>query len=241
MSAMQEMIEIGNKIEMELLVDGKPVADKKKRRNLLCRIMDLPGVPVIRITMPFYEGRIVPLAIGDQYQVTVLSQKGIYTCPCIVVRRLKEGNLFLADVEMQSGFQKVQRREFFRHECRIPARYRIVTDESEELSEVELEEQDWKKGVILDISGGGARLISEYKEEAKQLVQIRFPMTVEGAKKECFQYGNLLTSLPNTNNKILFEQRIEFERISDKEREIIIRYIFDEERKRISKEKGLDS
>lgn len=238
---MQEIIAVGNKIEMELLVNGEPITDKEKRRTLLCRIMDLPGVSLIRVTMPFHEGRIVPLAIGDQYQVTVLSQKGIYSCPCVVVRRLKEGNLFLADMEMQAALKKVQRREFFRHECRLPAQYRIVANAEEELSEAELESQEWKKGVILDISGGGVRLISEYKEEAKQLIQVRFPMTVEGEKKECFQYGQLLTSIPNTNNKILYEQRIEFERIGDKEREVIIRYIFDEERKRISKEKGLNS
>jgi c-di-GMP-binding flagellar brake protein YcgR len=97
----------------------------------------------------------------------------------------------------------------------------------------------WKKGVLLDISGGGVRMVSEYQEEPGCPIQLRFSIIVDGMNEEVIQYGKLIASAPNRNNNILYEQRVEFEQIDDKEREKIIRFIFDEERKKISKEKGL--
>lgn len=237
---MQQIITIGDKVDMELLIDGHLETDDDRRRVLSCRVMDLPGFNLVRITMPFYEGRIVPLAVGDQYMMNVYAQKGIYGSRFVVVQRMKEGNVFLVDMEIQEPLKKVQRREFFRHNCRIPASYSMMTlDDIAPFSLEELEDMDWKKGVLLDISGGGVKMVSEYRENIHLLVLLRFPITVDGVTEEIIQYGRLIASTPNKNNKILFEQRIEFEHIGDKEREKIIRFIFDEERKKISKEKGI--
>lgn len=237
---MQEIITVGNKIDMEILINGEVVADLDKRRALSCKVMDLPDGNLVRISMPFYEGRIVPLAVGDQYLMNIFSEKGIYASRFVVVNRLKEGNLFLADMEMQEPLQKVQRREYFRLSCRLTATYRMVpAEEQKELTWEELDELEWKKGVILDISGGGVRMVSEFHEDTNLFIQIRFPLVLDGGYQEFLQYGRIIASVPNRKNPMLFEQRVEFDRIGKQEREQIIRYIFDEERKKISKEKGL--
>lgn len=237
---MQQIIAVGDKVDMEILIRGQLQTDDDKRRVLSCRVMDLPGTNIVRISMPFHEGRIVPLSIGDQYAMNVYAKKGIYGSRYVVVNRLKEGNIFLADMEMQEPLKKVQRREFFRHDCRMPASYRMVPiDEKEHLSPEELECVEWKKGVILDISGGGLRMVSEYQEDTSLLIQVRFSITYEDRIEDVIEYGKLLTSVQCQNSKMLYEQRVEFEQIEDKEREKIIHFIFDEERKKISKEKGL--
>ncbi len=237
---MQEIITIGNKVDMEALVHGNVEKDESKRRVLSCRVMDIPSDSIVRISMPFHEGRIVPLSVGDQYQMTIFSDRGIYASQFVVVHRLKEGNLFLADMEMQRPLKKVQRREFFRHDCRIPASYRMISEKEELGLEEEDSPIDWKKGVILDISGGGLRMVSEHHETANQIIQIRFILELEGELREFIEFGKLIASIRRENVANLYEQRVEFEQIGDKDREQIIRYIFDEERKKISRDKGLN-
>ena len=65
-------------------------------------------------------------------------------------------------------------------------------------------------------------------------------LVIDGKQQEFLLYGRMIASEPKKERPDIFEQRIEFEHIGERERELIIRYIFSEERKKISKEKGLD-
>lgn len=237
---MQEIISIGNKIDMEVLIDGETEKDLQKRRVLYSRLMDIPSDNILRISMPFHEKRLVPLSVGDQYLLYIYADKGIYAGRFVVINRLKEGNIFLADMEAQDTLKKVQRREYFRYDCRLPAQYRIISEEEQwKLTRETPDELDWKKGVIIDISGGGVKIVSEFREQANSLLQIHFQLMSESVRQNFVIYGRLIASLPNRERPNLIEQRIAFEQITEQEREQIIRYIFDEERKRLSKEKGL--
>lgn len=235
---MEEIISVGNKVDMEILHDGQLETDEEKRRILCCRVMDMPDYHIVRISMPFYEGRIVPLAVGDQYVMNFYAEKGIYGSRFVVINRLKEGNLFLADMEIQEPLHKIQRREFFRHNCRIPATYHMISPEELNDTSFDAESIEWKKSVLLDISGGGVRMVSEFQENTDLPMQLRFPIEVNGIQEEVTLFGKLVATYQNENNKILYEQRVEFENLDDKEREKIIHFIFEEERKKISKEKG---
>lgn len=236
---MEEIISVGNKVEMEILQNGQFETEEDRRRVLCCRVMDFPNDNLVRISMPFYEGRIVPLAVGDQYRMNFYAEKGIFGSRFVVVNRLKEGNLFLADMELQEPLQKIQRREFFRHSCRIPAVYHMISPEELDTASMDgTDSLDWKKGVLLDISGGGVRMVSEYQENTDYLMQLRFPIIVDNMEQEVTLVGRLVAAYQNETNKILYEQRVEFENLDDKEREKIIHFIFEEERKKISKEKG---
>ena len=238
---MQNIISIGDKLDMEQLFYGEPETDPQRRRVFNCRIMDMPAEAVLRITMPFYEGRLVPLEIGVQYRISTYAQKGIYEGEFVVINRFKDGNLFLADMELQGSLKKVQRREYYRYGCRLEAMYRLITSgETIEIIPEEIELQEWKKAVILDISGGGIRMVSEHKETTPVLIQMRFTLPIQNQMQEFLPYGNLLSSAPNVNNPLIQEYHVMFARLGDREREQIIRYIFEDERRRILKNKGLE-
>ena len=240
MLQMQDVLSVGNKVDMERLIRGELEIDESKRRVLSCRVMDLPKRDVLRISMPFHEGRMVPLDVGDQYMMNIYADKGIYGSRFVVISRMKDGNLFMADMEIQDQLKKIQRREYFRHNCRIPAKYHMITpEERDSFDPSALLETDWKKGILLDISGGGVRMVSEFHEDISNPIVLLFQMDVSGVVENMLLYGRLLASYQTANNRVLFEQRVEFEHIDDKIREKIIKFIFDEERKKISKEKGL--
>lgn len=239
MVQIHDVISVGNKVDMERLINGELEIDESKRRVLSCRVMDLPKPNIIRISMPFYEGRMVPLEVGDQYMMNIYAEKGIYGSRFVVISRMKDGNVFLADMEMQDALKKIQRREYFRHNCRMPAQYYMISpEEMSSFDPGELPEEAWKKGIFLDISGGGVRMVSEYHEDIKNSIVLQFQIDTGNGIEHLTLYGRLLASYP-ANNRILYEQRVEFEHIEDKTREMLIKFIFDEERKKISKEKGL--
>ena len=236
---MQEVISIGNKIDMEILIDGEPESDVRRRRVLYSRLMDIPEDNILRISMPYHEKRLVPLSMGEQYLLYIYADKGIYSGRFVVINRLKEGNIYLADIEAQDTLKKVQRREYYRYDCRLSAGYRVVPEKEQwKLDREKPEEQEWKKSVIIDISGGGVKMVSEYQEAADSLLQIRFQLISENVRQNFVVFGRLIASLPNRERSNLIEQRIAFEQIAEQDREQIIRYIFDEERKRLAKEKG---
>lgn len=238
---MEEIISIGNRVDMELLIDGLVEQDSDRRRTLTSKVMDMPRPNQVRVAMPFYDGRMVPLSIGDQYLLYFLTEKGIYSSEFTVVERMRDGNLYMADMEMMKGLAKIQRREFFRHDCRINAGYRIVTEnEMDELTEDEYMEISWNPCVIRDISGGGVRMFSNTKEQAHQFIQLRMLLMINGEQKEFLPYGKLIHCEPNPNKPDQYELRVEYENMGERDRDQIIRYVFSEERKKIMKEKGLE-
>ena len=172
--------------------------------------------------------------------MNIYGKKGIVGSKFVVVGRMKEGNIFLADMELQQPLKKIQRREYFRHNSRIPANYHMISpEEALSFSTEDILRIPWKKGVFLNIVGGGVKMISDCIEEEEKPVLLQFQITYEGAIETMVVYGRMIESRQNPNNNLVYDHRIEFEHIEDKEREKIIHYIFDEERKKIPKERGM--
>jgi c-di-GMP-binding flagellar brake protein YcgR len=150
------------------------------------------------------------------------------------------------ELTQQSLFKKVQRREFFRLACNLPIEYRIIGDAERKLIEEgtpyqeESMNPEWKKGVILDLSGGGIRFVSNEKGQKDAFLQVRFEMPV-GDEDEIFcLYATLLRSEQNRNNTSLYDQRIMFWRLDYTLREKVVRSIFEIQRKKRSKATGND-
>ena len=89
-----------------------------------------------------------------------------------------------------------------------------------------------------DISGGGARFISRTQYPVGSEVMFRFSLFVSGKMNEYSLHGRVLFSQPMKNNPGAFEHRMQFIHIPRDDRESIIRYIFEEERKIRRREKG---
>lgn len=239
MRCVLEIITIGDKLELgkkENTLDEH----ERKQRVLSSRVLDMPQLNLIRIAMPFFEGRLVPLAVGEEYVICFYTKKGLYESKGVVVNRLKDGQVFMVDIELKTTLKKIQRREYFRHHCRLPALYRIVPlSEKTDLTQEQKNELVWTRGVIIDLSGGGMKLISERKEEREALLQVKFSININDENCSFLQYVKIVASVQNQNKPGLYEQRTEFVKMGKTEREQIISYIFQEERKIISKEKGL--
>ncbi len=233
-------ISIGNKLELVLL--DQIIKNEKNRKVYVSKIYDFINDNTLQIAMPIYEGKIVPLPLNEKYSACFYTDKGLLQCNVIVTARYKSGNLFFLEITMLGELTKVQRREFYRYQCLLDAKMRIVSDDEYETGipdDLSIPEEALEYPVkLLDVSGGGTRLASKHDIEKNEIVKVKFMVHVLGESMSFNLFARILGSTPMQGRRDLFEQRLEFMKITQEERDKIIRYIFESERMERKREIG---
>ncbi|MDE6419627.1 MAG: PilZ domain-containing protein, partial [Lachnospiraceae bacterium] len=93
-----------------------------------------------------------------------------------------------------------------------------------------------KHSIIVDISGGGLRFVANQKYDEVSLIYCKYYLTVNGMNKEYNLVGKILHVSEIEKQKGNFEHRVQYINIDSAEREEIIRYIFEEERKNLRRD-----
>lgn len=215
-----QSIKVGDKIELVSKTRNKDI------KKFYSQIQNFDDEGNITILAPIENSKIIPLSINKKHDTYIYTSRGLYNCETIVTGRKKSDNLYFIELKVLTKMKKFQRRQFYRLDCILTFLYKYD------------EEEEWKKGTILDISGGGLRFTShKMLEESNPIIcNIKLDcmdnndITMEGSVVS----SNILDF--DTNN---YEHRIEFNDITKEQREVIIKYIFDEQRKRRKKEKGM--
>lgn len=232
---------IGNKIELVLL--EQVIKNDKNKKVLVSKIYDFLADNMLQIAMPIYEGKIIPLEVGGKYSTCFYTDKGLLQCNVVVTSRYKKGNLFFLEVLMLGELTKVQRRAFYRYNCHIDSKIRMVSDNEfssgipDDIS-VSEDALEWQTAIVLDISGGGARIAQIKHLERNEVIKIKFSVNILDEVLSFNLFARILDSRPMANRHDLFEQRLEFMKISQEDRDRIIRYIFESERMDRAKEMG---
>ena len=94
------------------------------------------------------------------------------------------------------------------------------------------------ESTIVDISGGGVRFISDSQYDNDTLICMTYHLLVQGNEKMYELLGKVLSSSEIENRKDQYEHRVQFVNIDNLEREEIIRFIFEEERKSRQRARG---
>ena len=235
-------ISIGNKIELVMLDDI--IKNEKNKKVYVSKIFDILPGNKLQIAMPIYEGKIVPLSVSEKYSACFYTDKGLMQCNVIVTARYKEGHMFFLEVLILGQLEKVQRRQFYRYICKLGAKVRVVSDEEYEtgLPEVDVISEDdleWNEAKILDISGGGAKIYQRQFLDKNEIVKIKFVLAVEDFTFRFSLFARVLSSVHVQNHSEIVEQRLEFMKITKEERDNIIKYIFESERRNRAKEMGM--
>ena len=152
----------------------------------------------------------------------------------VVFRTRRSGDYLTID----DNFSKKSLKKYMIEE-KIPANERnsmMVLADGNHIIWVPDEEE--KRATILDISGGGARFVSEEKFEANQFVLMELELISDNMDKQYHIKGRIVGWKKLEYREPRYETRIEFIMEDNKVREDIIRYIFEEERKKRRNEKG---
>lgn len=240
MISIEDVLSIGNKIEMHEVNTSmrKKESDDELERVYVSQLLefDEDDEELVNIAMPIYEGKLIPLETGRKFDLFFYAQKGIYACAGEIVNRYKSNNIYILVVRLTSDLKKHQRRQYFRLETNLEVKYKVFTEEDEKYYRLmgkfsdEMEKRPYSAGVSIDISGGGIRFVARdsLKKTDKLLVFLNFP--INGIVGTCAAVARVIASNPSRGKDSVFENRIEFIDIKDNEREILIKYIFNEER-----------
>lgn len=246
---LRDILSIGDKIDIKRLDrNNKPVHNA---RTFVSQLIDFVDYDVLQIAAPIELGKIIILEVGENYNLCFYSEKGLYQCNCTVLSNHRDNNIIVTVVRVTGNLEKVQRRQYYRLECIHEIEYRIVTKEEEILDrKLHLEEyrnqeeraeirrrlsqldQAWIKGAITDISGGGARFSSSELHNKGDKIRIKLDILLQGQLKKMVLHADIIASNKIANRVGVYEHRVAFNDITQRDREDLIKYIFEQERKR---------
>lgn len=233
----------GNKIEMQAVERAKYIDDTEKKKVYQTQVCDILSEDQLEIYMPMEKSKLILLPVNAEYDMYFYTQAGLYQCFANVIDRYKSDNQFILLMELTSNLRKFQRREYYRLSCALEMNSRPL--EKEEVEVVErgtnylVPGLPLKRSVIVDISGGGIRFIGNYAYEPDSLVCCKYNLVVDGNAKEYTLIAKVLMVRELEDRPGVYEHRAQYINIDTAEREEIIRFIFEEERKHRKREKGL--
>lgn len=230
-----EVLKPGERVDLEMIPAFGEAETEEEKKYYITKIYDIPDENHVDVLMPMEKTKLLLLEVDTEFQVFFYGRKGIYTGAARVSERYREEQFVVASLELTSELKKQQRREYYRYSCVIGMNTRQLTDEEEERYEntknSDLFDLPEDKSVIVDISGGGIRFVTPMVYEKGKLVYCRFLLRDRDQQKAYGCVVKILNSQPVGNHTKNVEYRGEFKYLDDRERESIIHFIFEEERR----------
>lgn len=240
---LSKILSLGDRLELTRVMSKEKKNQLKDEKSIesklfISQIYDILDEEQLRIAMPIVEGRVIPLPLNARYDVCFFTSGGLYRSRVVITDRYKEDGLYILVVELVSELKKYQRRQYFRLECTLDIQYCILEDaeaekfqEEPELIQEMVEDKRFREAIVLDISGGGIRFVSDekLKQEAKLLLNLN--IAAETGNNLCGVMARILSSNRIINKDNMYEQRVEYIDISGLTREMIIKFIFEQERR----------
>ncbi len=231
----EKFISPGDKVEMKSTVNVVLPDGTKGIKTYKSSVYDILDEGRLEIVMPKDQTKLVLLPVDGEYDVCFYTHGGMYRADVKIIEIQKINGIYVLVTEMISNLHKYQRREYYRFNCIIEMMAREMTKKetdiyAEGLAEL-LPQSDMIRGVIVDISGGGARFVSRQLFRESSMILMRFELPILDTEKSFLLVGRVIYSSEIVNRANEFENRVKFELIDSVTREKIIRYIFNEERK----------
>ena len=233
----------GNKVEVQSAGRVKFADEEEQKKVYQTTVYDIVSEEQLELYMPMEKSKLILLPVGAEYDLYFYTPAGLYQCFAKVVDRYKTDNKYILLFELSSNLRKFQRREYYRLSCALEMNARVL--EKEEIKALEQKSKylvpglPLKRRIIVDISGGGIRFVGDYAYEPESLICCKYHLVIEGKDKEYTLISQIISVRELEEKPGLFEHRAKYINIDTLDREEIIKFIFEEERKNRKREKGL--
>jgi len=235
-------VNVGDRIDIETISRTK-LNDAVEKKTYKSQVFDVESEDRIKIAMPMEQGRVILLPVDEEFNLCFYTPSGLYQCLGRVADRYKTDKIFVLVMELTTDIRKYQRREYYRLNCVLDMKSTMINqkDVSQFSEKVHFIDTDliFDNGTMVDISGGGARFISKVRYPKDSNILFTFSLFVNDALTTYKLLGKILVSQEIQGREGEYEHRIMFVNIMNDDRESIIKYIFEEERKIRRREKGL--
>lgn len=206
------------------------------------KVLDVLSEDKIEVLMPMEKSKVVTLPVDGEYDLYFFTEMGLYQCYARISDRYKDNNVFVMVMDLTSNLRKYQRREYYRLSCALEMGSRPLQAEEARLAEAgardkRVRDLPLKNSVIVDISGGGLRFVADYAYEADSMILCKYRLLIDKEEKEYNLAGKVLAVKEVENRPGSYEHRVQYINVGMEEREEIIKYIFDEERRTLRNQK----
>lgn len=245
---LRDVLSIGDKIDVKRLDHmGRPLHNAN---TYVSQLADFVDKNVIHIAAPIRNGIMMIPETGENYNLCFYTKNGLYQCNCTMLNNSKENNTVVIEVKLTSDLEKFQRRQYYRLEFILDMKYHPISQEEEILinkfknnsflndenrdefsKRLKDLEQIWYKASIIDISGGGAKFNSSEMHKLGNKMRINLGLELSGRLKTLNLEAVIISSNRIMNHYGAYENRVEFYDIGKSDREDLIRYIFEQDRK----------
>lgn len=238
---------LGSKVDIRI-VQKMMRDDPKEKKNSVyySTIYDINSDDTLELNMPLEGQKLRILPKNIRYEFIFTMNQGIYKAEGTVIEHLKKGTVYLLKAQLTGPLQKMQRREYFRISCMIPVSF-VVMDEYalscenlQQMKEYLDAMQDIKvcgMGTMLDISGGGTRFVSTESLKDVEYLLLQFQLPLKNGMREMEVTAQVIEST-RVKGENKFIHRAKFFYQESRTKELLIRYIFEEERRIRKKEQG---
>jgi c-di-GMP-binding flagellar brake protein YcgR len=245
---LQKLVNIGDKIEIKQLDQKGSLMRSSK--VYVSQMVDFGEDNKISIATPIKSGIIILLEKWVNYRLYFYTIRGLFQCDCTMIQTYRENNMVLALVKLTSEPEKIQRRQYYRLEYVHEIVYRHITEEETKLEGKLLNEKItnpdekneikkkianlskvWTHAAITDLSGGGCRFNSEQKLKSGDKVRIKLDFIIKNELKKLDIIADIIASQKMLDRSGVYEHRAEFYNIMKNDREHLIKYIFEQERR----------
>ncbi|MGI6778776.1 MAG: flagellar brake protein [Acetivibrionales bacterium] len=223
----------GTKLELQIYDE----LDDKIKLTCVSELQWADDEKTACIAAPIYEGILYPIHRNTLIAVSFLGNEvagmvaSLYKFNARVQYRFREGNVELLLIRVESEIIKIQRRQFFRFECSVPVRYRVIKS----MKPLEFENEDYISTFSRDLSGGGLSIKLMEPVERKKYVECEL---ILGERRKIVFIGRVLRLTKyGPEEKYNYEIGVEFTQIHPISRDKVIKYIFEQQRK--LRKKGL--
>lgn len=217
-------------------------ADKSITKLYQSQVYDVLSEERVEIVMPMEKGKLVLLPAGAEYDLSIYATGGMYQCRAKLVDRERKGSAYLLVMDLVSNLRKDQRRQYFRFSCALEMNSRALEEsEIKALDELGISEEmmipnlPLKRSIIVDISGGGMRFVSDYAYEEGSVLLCKYQLEMDDETKVYEILGKVLSVKEVEKRQGTYEHRVQYVNIDNESREEIIKFIFEEERKCLKK------
>ena len=239
---MSDLIQPGDRIDIQLVYqverqqNGEDIEVKLYKSKVCDWLSDIN----MEILMPTESGKMVLFQIGVRCEMIIYTKRGMYKVNAKTKERYKKDNLYFLVMEIVEPPVKFQRREFFRISYIADMKFYRVTPEIAELQtteelfhvvhdpEVGLEAC---RGMVQDISGGGIRFVTDQIEEIGRYLVVELHLSNDMVNENFYLLCKVVSSEPMQEKEEKFSNRAKFIYKDLKDRETIVRFVFEEERR----------
>lgn len=195
--------------------------DRKIKAEYVSQIADIFD-GILDIFNPIYKSSLVYFRNDEALRIIVSKKEAVYEFDTKVLDK-SFGKIPLIRLKIVSELNKIQRRGYYRLKITKTIKLRKI-DKNKNEEDI----NSYYEGILADISGGGMLLFSKYDLDKNDLVEIEIKIN---ENKMIILYGVVRRKQFDIGKSFLYEYGIEFQNMKNADREALIKFIFDEQRK----------